>query len=181
MGNLTETNLPRRSFLRGHFLNALKSEQVKQQGHNAIRPPWADFLDKCTACDRCVAVCETQILVRGAGGFPEVDFSRGRGECSFCQACVQACEADVFRSVSEPAWSHKIEILASCLVQHQVECRSCEDACPSRAIAFRRQIGGGALQFEIASCNGCGACLAVCPNQSIRITQPSKPPHENFR
>lgn len=112
-----------------------------------------------------------QILKRGAGGFPEVDFSLGRGECSFCQACVNACEANVFRDVREPAWQHKVAIQAGCLPQLGVECRSCEDSCESRAIRFQRQLGGiSSPQIVADNCNGCGACLSTCPTQAVQIT-----------
>ena len=173
MTHLTNSTLPRRSFLRGHFLNSFKTEQVKQQGHHAIRPPWSDlanFLEKCTACDKCISACEMGILTRGAGGFPEVNFSLGRKECSFCQACVNVCEADVFRETSEAAWTHKIEIQAGCLTYHNVECRSCEDSCEHRAIRFKRQMGGVAkIELDLPACNGCGACLSVCPTTAISI------------
>ncbi|MDH2997714.1 ferredoxin-type protein NapF [Pasteurellaceae bacterium LFhippo2] len=173
MTNLTDNALPRRSFLRGHFLNSLKTEQVKQQGHSAIRPPWsnlANFLEKCTACDKCISACEMGILTRGAGGYPEVNFSLGRKECSFCEDCVKVCEADVFRDTSEEAWLHKVVIQPSCLAQMNVECRSCEDSCESRAIRFKRQVGGIAKpELDLTACNGCGACLSVCPTNAITI------------
>ncbi|WP_373777274.1 ferredoxin-type protein NapF [Glaesserella sp.] len=173
MAQFIDKNLPRRSFLRGHFLNALKSEQVKRQGYHAIRPPWADlanFSEKCTACQKCITQCETKILVSDANGYPEVNFSAGRGECTFCQACVNSCEAGVFRPITEPAWQHKIEIGDNCLTQSHIECRSCEDSCESRAIKFRRAVGGIALPIlELDRCNGCGACLSVCPTQAIGI------------
>lgn len=173
MTDLTETTLPRRSFLRGHFLNALKSEQVKQQGHQPIRPPWANlaiFSQKCTACQRCITDCEMQILVKGAGGYPEVNFTQGRKECSFCQACVNSCDNGVFRSTDEQAWQHQVKIEADCLTQRHIECRSCEDSCEARAIRFKRQLGGIATpQLDLTSCTGCGACLSVCPAQAITI------------
>ena len=173
MNNIRETALSRRHFLRGSFLNTLKSDQEKQQGLQAIRPPWADlanFTEKCTACSGCISACEMGILIKGAGGYPEVDFSQGRKECSFCQACVNACEAPVFRTVSEQPWQHKVEIEASCLAFHGVECRSCEDSCESRAIRFKREIGRSATpQVQLESCNGCGACLSICPTQSMKV------------
>lgn len=161
-------------------MNTLKSEQVKTQGQNAIRPPWtnlADFYEKCTACTACVEVCETAILVKGAGGYPEVDFSSGRGECSFCQACVNACEADVFRAVSEMAWTHKASISTSCLTESGIACRSCQDNCEPRAIRFQLQRGGIAKPvLDPTACNGCGACLKSCPVQAIVLTKEESSP-----
>ena len=83
-------NPSRRQLLRGQFLQSLHSENAKIQGINAIRPPWSvneeDFTDKCTRCGDCILVCETQIIVKGDGGFPEIQFDKG--ECTFCQKCV---------------------------------------------------------------------------------------------
>ncbi len=169
----TDVSLSRRHFLRGHFLDALKSEQVKQQGYQTIRAPWtklADFFTQCTACSRCIDVCEMHILVKGGDGYPQVDFTSGRGECSFCKACVNVCKAEVFRSTNEEPWQHRVEIQPQCLTQQRIECRSCEDSCEQRAIRFKRQAGGIATpQLVLEACNGCGACLSICPNQAIKI------------
>lgn len=173
MAEFSEQSLPRRSFLRGQFFKSLQTEQVKQQGHNAIRPPWANlvnFYEKCTACNACINACEMQILKKGAGGFPEVDFSLGRKECSFCQACVNVCEHSVFRPTGEVAWTHKIEIGTACLTQMGVECRACEDNCEQRAIRFKRVPSGISMPtLNLENCNGCGACLGSCPTGAITI------------
>ncbi|MBD4688740.1 4Fe-4S dicluster domain-containing protein, partial [Xanthomonas citri pv. citri] len=48
--------------------------------------------------------------------------------------------------------------------------RSCGDGCESRAIRFRPALGGIAtLQLDLTACNGCGACLSVCPTSAISI------------
>ncbi|WP_273395738.1 ferredoxin-type protein NapF [Actinobacillus porcinus] len=178
---MTEKNLPRRQFLRGGFLTALQSDRVKTQGFQGIRPPWAklevDFVAGCTRCGDCISVCETQILVKGEGGFPEVKFALG--ECTFCQKCVEVCKQPIFRphfsqpnlgEQAEQPWSHKIEIQSGCLAFHAVECRACEDNCESRAIRFKREIGGIAKpQVDLESCNGCGACIGVCPVSAVKI------------
>ena len=42
-----------------------------------------------------------------------------------------------------------------------------KDSCPMNAIRFRLQLGGVAKPIlDLESCNGCGACLSVCPNKS---------------
>ncbi|WP_301099790.1 ferredoxin-type protein NapF [Otariodibacter sp.] len=173
MINKPEYSLPRRNFLRGQFLNSLKTEDVKKQGYAVIRPPWANpdkFLDKCTACGNCITHCEAQILVRDQDGYPYVDFSQGKQECLFCKACVTSCKVNLFRSTDEIAWQHKVEIQTNCLANKLIECRSCEDSCEQRAIRFKREIGKVAkplLNLEL--CNGCGACLSSCPTQAITI------------
>ncbi|EXI61428.1 ferredoxin [Mannheimia granulomatis] len=173
MTNISNQSLPRRSFLQGHFLDSLKSEKVSQQGHEPIRPPWANlanFLEKCTACHRCIETCETQILIKGAGGYPEVNFNHG--ECTFCEKCVQSCEVGVFRETSEEAWTHKINVQPSCLLKRGTECRSCGDSCEMRVIRFRPSLGGIAeMTLNLESCTGCGACVSVCPTGAIQIQQ----------
>lgn len=173
MANLTDKQLSRRHFLRGNFLTSLKSEQVKQQGYQAIRPPWANlghFVQKCTQCNQCVTACETKILIKGDGGYPEIDFTQGKKECTFCQACVKSCSEDIFRPTTEDAWQHKVEIASSCLTKKGIECRSCQDNCESRAIQFKREIGCVSTPIlDLNLCNGCGACLSICPSQSITI------------
>lgn len=173
---MTEKILLRRQFLRGEFLKTLQSETVKLQGFQGIRPPWSvdesAFVAGCTRCHDCIAVCETQILVRGDGGFPEVKFAHG--ECTFCQKCVDVCKQLIFRphlgEGAEAAWQHKIEIQANCLAFNSVECRACEDNCEVRAIRFKREIGGVAKPYlHLEHCNGCGACLSICPVSAVKI------------
>ncbi|STO54530.1 ferredoxin-type protein role in electron transfer to periplasmic nitrate reductase (NapA) [Canicola haemoglobinophilus] len=172
---MTEENLSRRHFLRAKFFNTLKSETEKTQGLSAIRPPWsidvADFLQGCNRCGDCIAICETKILVKGEGDYPEVRFSEG--ECTFCQKCVEICQQPIFRSVDETPWQHKIEMTSACLTQQQVECRSCQDSCEMRAIRFRPQLNTVVQPIlDLANCNGCGACIKSCPVSAINIINP---------
>ncbi|MBI4331933.1 MAG: 4Fe-4S dicluster domain-containing protein [Chloroflexi bacterium] len=41
-------------------------------------------------------------------------------------------------------------------------CRSCVQACPEKALAFN-----GTLAIDTERCNGCGVCLAQCPNGAL--------------
>lgn len=49
-----------------------------RKASNGIRPPRSGdeshFLTHCTRCDACINACENNILQRGAGGYPSVNF-----------------------------------------------------------------------------------------------------------
>lgn len=170
---MTETDLSRRGFLRGEFFTSLQSQTVKQQRFNGIRPPWAVentvFTEGCTRCGDCISVCETGIIVKGDGSFPEIRFAEG--ECTFCRKCVDICRQPVFRVAEELPWSHKIEITDSCLSRNQTECRICEDSCEMRAIRFKPMLGKTAqINLNPDSCNGCGACIRACPINAIKLS-----------
>lgn len=157
----------RRAFLRGNLCHR----------SGPRRMPWAhqDFEDLCQRCDDCISACEEQIIVRGDGGFPVVDFRRGG--CTFCGACADACRHQALRDPQGTPWSLKASIGAECLEARGITCRACGDACEERAIRFLLRVGGGAdLRLEQQACTGCGACLAVCPVDAVVINPPSSKP-----
>jgi ferredoxin-type protein NapF len=156
---MSATNLQRRWLLRGGSATA-----------QPIRPPWArkGFTDLCVRCDRCATACPERIVVRGDGGFPELDF--GRGECTFCGACAGACPEPVFDRGQAVPWQARAIIADTCLTARDVVCRSCRDACPAGAVAFDLALGRVArARIEADRCTGCGACVAPCPVGAIRI------------
>ncbi|OQX30842.1 MAG: ferredoxin-type protein NapF [Candidatus Sedimenticola endophacoides] len=155
----------RARFLRGQFGG----------GAPLPRPPWAlpetEFTDRCTRCDNCIGVCPDQLLVRGGGGFPVIDFSRGG--CDFCGECSAVCEPGVLaRGDGErPPWALVARIGGSCLAVNAVTCRCCGEVCAPRAIRFRLQTGGRAIpELDQQACTGCGACHAVCPVRAVEIS-----------
>ncbi|OOF45644.1 ferredoxin-type protein NapF [Rodentibacter trehalosifermentans] len=165
-------NLPRRQFLRGKFL--VSSQQKNTPAVDVIRPPWSigerEFVDKCTRCNTCFTTCETKILIKGDGGFPEVRFENG--ECTFCKKCAEVCPQPIFRPLDEKPWEHIIDIGENCLTQRRIECRSCQDNCPMNAIRFHLQMGGVAQpSVNGDTCNGCGACIKSCPVNAIKIVK----------
>ncbi|MBV1840435.1 ferredoxin-type protein NapF [Photobacterium ganghwense] len=140
------------------------------------RLPWMVnddiFTDGCTRCGKCAAACETQIIIHGDGGFPEVDFKRG--ECTFCYRCADVCPEPLFHSQTTPAWAMVAEIGEGCLAYQHVECRSCGDMCETQAIRFRLQPGGVAQpELEATNCTGCGSCVSVCPTSAITVVNPT--------
>ena len=143
--------------------------------HLAIRPPWAVdealFVARCIRCDDCINLCQSGIIRRGAGGYPQIDFRLGT--CSFCGECVRTCQHQALAFPADPAqppWSLSVEIGSACLARNGVICRSCGERCEETAIRFQLQVGGRALPaVDTALCNGCGDCLNACPTGAIRI------------
>ncbi|EPJ46753.1 MAG: nitrate reductase [Osedax symbiont Rs1] len=156
------TNLARRRFFKGR----------QNSTHQAL--PWAvsktDFFDKCERCTLCISACETQIIKKGDGGFPTIDFSQG--ECSYCYQCASVCPQPIFNLKSTNPWQQTVSIDASCLTMQKVTCRSCEDACEPMAITFKAILASPAQPvINTDLCNGCGACIKPCPTQSLTISQ----------
>jgi ferredoxin-type protein NapF len=154
--------IARRAFLRGDFAAP----------RTALRPPWAlpeaAFLEHCTRCDACVDACATGILIRAGGGYPEIDFKRG--ECTFCGECVKACVERALKP-GALAWTLRPLVGSDCLAHKHVVCRSCADACGTRAIRFAP--GGAALPHLLrCDCTGCGACVGACPVSAIAMREP---------
>lgn len=141
----------------------------------AVRPPWASarFHEDCTRCDACLPACPEHILVRGDGGFPEVDFRHG--ECTFCGECVSACTPRALHREDPAAtpWRHVAHVAPCCLEAHGVHCRACADPCPEAVISFRPGSAHRTLpRIDLAGCTGCGACVAPCPVGAVHIAPP---------
>ena len=157
-------DLARRGFFRG-----------RPRPRAEIRPPWAlpesAFIDSCTRCNDCVSACPTGIIQPGDGGSPTLDCSRG--ECTFCGDCLTACKpvALVRPSPDTPAWTYRARLdAARCLPSQGIECRICGEHCDARAIRFIPRLGGSPLPtLDPDTCTGCGACIAPCPAQALKI------------
>lgn len=137
-----------------------------------IRPPGAlpepKFQSQCTTCDECVTACPEAIIVRGSGGFPEVDFRRG--ECTFCMRCVDVCADGALSRTTEPVWQLEVRVLDKCLARRQVICQTCADVCDTEAIRFHPQLGTVATpRISHDVCTGCGACIAACPENALEV------------
>jgi len=157
--------LSRAAFLQG----AWRKDQT------LIRPPWAkeesDFIAHCdSSCQACSNACPEKIIVIGRGKYPHIDFSQG--ECTFCEQCVDACDYDALVKQGDgKPWIHKAVIkMDQCITQQSVVCRSCSEMCEVAAIKFTPVIGGvSSPELNSDLCNGCGACINVCPSKALFI------------
>lgn len=146
-----------------------------------IRPPFsiaeAGFEEACTGCNDCISACPENILLRGRGGYPYVDFSKA--SCSFCAACADVCKAGAFgdQRAADQAWDLHAVIGQTCLEYNAVSCRACESWCEVEAIRFRPALGGRSdILLDQSLCTGCGACVATCPQGAISICKPDPTP-----
>ncbi len=157
-------NHQRRNFLRGKG----------SSNPPLFRLPWVTneqlFIQQCTRCDDCINVCEEKIIVVGSGTYPEINFALG--ECTFCQKCVEVCQQNFFNSdKTQPAWESQLTIKDNCLAKKFVFCQSCRDACEYQAIKFiYSQCAIPEPQINQDLCSGCGACVSLCPSQSIQLS-----------
>lgn len=167
---MTES-ISRSGFLRGRF---------RDRGEPA-RPPWAraeaGFRAACTGCDDCIRACPETILVKGRDGLPRLSFDVGA--CTFCGDCVAACPTDALimapgdRPFAPPvSWTFVALVDDACLAPRGLACRICGAQCARGAIRFPVVIGGTAAPvIDTAGCTGCGACVAPCPTDAIRIAE----------
>jgi len=159
------SNLSRAAFLQGGW----------RKDKALIRPPWSkdesEFVATCnSSCQACADACPEKIIIIGRGKYPHIDFSQG--ECTFCEQCLDACDYSALdkHGAREP-WTHKAVIkLDQCITQQSVVCRSCSENCDVAAIKFHPTVGGvSAPELTSDLCNGCGACMSVCPSNAIFI------------
>jgi len=165
--------LTRRSLLKANFSDY----------QQAVRLPWVrnepEFVDVCSRCHDCISACSEKIIVKGDGGFPEINFNRG--ECTFCGDCVKNCSEDLFTHIDETPWSLKAIITDQCLAVKKVVCNICKEQCEAEAIRFTPKVGSVSQPvLSSEQCTGCGACAKPCPTNAINFIYKNEFKHQKM-
>ena len=167
----------RRGFLTGAFLTAEGREDIDRQAKPAgVAPPWIAGLcsvDVCASCEgHCVAACEAGVVARheeghAFEGVPWLDFSAAA--CTWCGACAEACPIDgvVYRQGDRPTLGRATLDIDACFAWKSIVCVSCRFACSDAAIVVDAR---NRPSIKADACTGCGACVAVCPQQAIAVS-----------
>jgi ferredoxin len=148
-----------------------------------IRPPGAidKFNTLCIRCGSCIKVCPTGIIKQNQKfGFglltPVVEFNGGYclETCNFCGQVCPSGSITAF-TIDEKKMLRMGQIAVneeSCLLMKYRECGICKPACKYNAIDIV-EYGRNSLQMlpvvKHSGCTGCGACIAVCPENCFRI------------
>jgi NAD-dependent dihydropyrimidine dehydrogenase PreA subunit len=152
-----------------------------------LRPPGnvdeKVFKGDCIRCGSCVRACPTEVIEPAAdagdpAGFlaPGLRFS-GPGYClQDCNLCGQVCPTGVIRPLPlDEKNRHIIGIaeidLSECLLTLDRECGVCVPRCPGGAIEeeFSYETYTTTLTVIADKCNGCGACVGICPAKVVKV------------
>lgn len=169
--NKKPLQLSRRDFLR--FLGGLAagglslSILIPQPSFPRVLPPGAilpaeKFRAACNGCGKCVAVCPHNALRQSMFDAPYLDGLSGW--CDLCMLCVDACPTGALNPVDPKMTKLGLAVIDRdrCIAWQSAGCRLCYEKCDTlqKAITidsdFRPSV-------EDALCNGCGACVNVCP------------------
>jgi ferredoxin-type protein NapF len=171
------------------------SHSSPADGSRMICPPGAGdlerFLDRCTACHLCIAVCPTHVLQpagldQGWAGLTKPRLDYRASFCNFdCHACSDVCPDGALTPLTL-AEKHRTRIGVAdftpehCIVQVQhTDCAACSEHCPTKAVdtvPFGDDLRLPQVNSDL--CIGCGACEYACPakpEKAIRVT--GRSPH----
>ena len=160
-----------------------------------LRPPGAvddtRFKGLCARCGNCVKACPSGIIHQDlrpsdpAGLLTPIlhfkeNFERPEEYDKYCRedcrACTQVCPTGAIAPLSlqdklcRPIGLAEVD-MDGCILRLGVQCSICVfDICPQDAISTN-DINAFEVEIAIdsAKCNGCGACVVICPEKVIEI------------
>lgn len=148
-----------------------------------LRPPGsldeADFLARCTRCNRCAQVCEPH-CIRYFG--PEAGHLQGTPyivsqdkACTLCLKCGPACPTGAIATLKDMSEARMgvAEVDKRLCVSHNGSgiCGACHTICPLKNRAITQNYRNQPLVHDDA-CVGCGLCEEVCivhDRRAIRV------------
>lgn len=152
-----------------------------------LRPPGsvADpaFSGSCIRCGSCVRVCPTGII-RPAQAWgdiagllaPTLHFSGPNYCLQDCSRCGKVCPSGVIRPLPLAEKNRQVIGIATidlsaCLLTAETECGVCIPRCPRGAVVdtFSPATYTAAVKVLRDRCNGCGACVGICPPKAVHI------------
>jgi ferredoxin len=137
----------------------------------------------CIRCGACSRVCPTRVILPAVEPgdvpgllAPRLRFS-GPDYCrQDCNRCGQVCPTGVIRPLPLPAKNRQVIgtaaiDLSECYLTLEKECGICVARCPRAAIVdvFLTATYQTTVQVLREKCNGCGACVGICPPKVIRV------------
>ncbi len=106
-----------------------------------VHLPWVrnelEFIDTCSRCHDCTSACSEKIIIKGDGGFPEINFNRG--ECTFCgdskircdkapcRFCGTGCSVLVGKKFEKKRLQLARNVWKAMKETDSRECRNCHD------------------------------------------------------
>ncbi|NLV44065.1 MAG: 4Fe-4S binding protein [Candidatus Hydrogenedentes bacterium] len=160
--------------------------QVTGESPSLLRPPGAaDELTMralCVRCGSCVRACPETILHPDLTPpdltgllLPVVRFKTGH--ClDDCARCGEACPTGAIACLPVAEKNERKIGLArvdqeACLLSREIECGICAAVCKRGAVveAFSKDSYTASIRIDTDRCNGCGACVNICPPRAITI------------
>ena len=167
-------------------VGALVLRRFLRTEQRPLRPPGAaaeaTLRGLCIRCGNCARACPSGIvrqdlrLADPTGLLTPVLRFDGDYCREDCRACGLSCPSGAIERLPLAEKNRRaIGIaridLAGCLLAREKECGHCIPACPYAAIqeSFSDATWTASVRVDAARCNGCGACLRVCPPRVITV------------